>query len=135
MKISGKLHRRSDRVKDFPKKLFGGLGTSKHTCVTLIETYIGPRFSLDEDAKNLNGAMIRKNLQENIDRVSDIDIVTKPFSSRKGQLNHPITPPESQGSIDITLLDQEKQEKLGSCSQPSTGHGQSSDNFEKKRAH
>lgn len=118
-------------MKDFSKKLFGGLGTSKDTCVTLIETYVGPRFPLDEDAKNLNDAMIRKNLQEDIDRVSDINIVTTPFSSRKGRPNDQIPPPESQGPTDITVLDQDKQERLEPRSQP---NGQFSDAFEKKRA-
>lgn len=64
LKISGKLHRLSDRVKDFPKKLFGGFGTSRDSCVTLVEAYVGPRFPLDEEAKSLNAAMIRKNDRE-----------------------------------------------------------------------
>lgn len=64
LKISGELRQRSDRVKEGFKKLFGGFGTSKDTCVTLVEAYVGPRFPLDEEAKRLNAAMVRKNEQE-----------------------------------------------------------------------
>lgn len=83
LRISGKLHRRRDRIKEFPKKFFGGLGTPEDSCVTLIEAYAGPRLPLDEEAKNLNHLMMKKNKQETDTGAGGDTATTSPSPNQK----------------------------------------------------
>lgn len=104
--ISGKLHRRRDRVKEFPKKLFGGLGAPKDSCVTLIEAYAGPQLPLDEEARNLDNLMRKKNTNET-DIGPEIDMTaTTPFSTQKAQSTAQTVKPTTMTRLDYAEHEQ-----------------------------
>lgn len=64
MEIFGKLYHVKDRLKGIFKKDFGARGTSRHTVVTLVQSYNGTQSRLKDQAEGLDYAMQMKNAQE-----------------------------------------------------------------------